>query len=70
MAIHAANQALTTVYIMKVALKELWFADKAWQWRSAWRTWLRMAEQSAVEPLQRFARRLKPYWQGIVTRVR
>ena len=27
----AANQALTTVYLMKAALKELWFADKAWQ---------------------------------------
>lgn len=66
----AANQALTTVYIMKAALKELWFADKAWQWRNAWRTWLRMAEQSAVEPLQRFARKLKPYWRGIVARVR
>lgn len=66
----AANQALTTVYIMKAALKELWFADKAWRWRSAWRTWLRMAEQSAVEPLQRFARKLKPYWRGIVARVR
>ena len=29
-----------------------------------------MAEQSAVEPLQRFARKLKPYWRGIVARVR
>lgn len=66
----AANQALTTVYIMKTALKELWNYRSAWEWRAAWRAWLRMANESGIEPLQRFAKRLKPYWRGIVARVR
>lgn len=66
----AANQALTTVYIMKASLKELWHAESAWQWRSAWRTWLKMAHDSEIEPLRRFANKLKAYWRGIVARVR
>ena len=66
----AANQALMTVYIMKASLKELWQPLGAWQWRSAWRNWLRMAQDSEIEPLCRFAKRLKSYWRGIVARVR
>jgi transposase len=66
----AANQALMTVYIMKASLKELWQADTVWQWRTAWRTWLRMAHDSKIEPLRKFAKKLKPYWRGIVARVR
>jgi transposase len=66
----AANQALMTVYIMKASLKDLWQADTVWQWRTAWRTWLRMAHDSQIEPLRKFAKKLKPYWRGIVARVR
>lgn len=66
----AANQALMTTYVMKAALKELWQPSSAWQWRRTWKSWLSMAEESQVEPLQRFARRLKIYWRGIVARVR
>jgi len=66
----AANQALTTVYIMKASLKELWQAESAWQWRSAWRTWMKMAHDSEIEPLRKFAKKLKAYWRGIVARVR
>ena len=66
----AANQALTTVYIMKASLKELWQANTAWQWRTAWRTWMKMAKDSEIEPLQKFAKKLKAYWRGIVARVR
>lgn len=66
----AANQALMTVYIMKASLKELWQPTSAWQWRAAWRTWLKMAHDSEIEPLRKFARRLKAYWRGIVARVR
>ena len=65
-----ANQALMTVYLMKTTLKELWEPTSAWQWRRAWKTWLSMADESGIEPLQRFARRLKGYWRGIVARVR
>ena len=66
----AANQALTTVYIMKASLKELWHPKTAWQWRAAWRTWLKMAHESEIEPLLKFAKKLKAYWRGIVARVR
>lgn len=66
----SANQALMTVYIMKASLKELWQPTSAWQWRGAWRTWLTMARESGIEPLQKFAKRLKMYWRGIVARVR
>lgn len=66
----AANQALMTAYVMKASLKELWLATTASQWRQAWRNWHRMAFESRIEPLQRFASKLKPYWRGILARVR
>jgi transposase len=66
----AANAALMTVYVMKASLKELWFAGSAWRWRAAWRTWMKMANDSGIEPLQKFAKKLKAYWRGIVARVR
>jgi transposase len=66
----AANHALMTAYVMKTDLKELWQPSGAWQWRRAWKGWLRMAAESQLEPLCRFARRLKPYWRGILARLR
>lgn len=65
----AANEALMTVYVMKASLKELWFAGSAWRWRAAWRTWMQMAGDSGIEPLMKFAKKLKTYWRGIVARV-
>lgn len=65
----AANRALMTVYVMKASLKELWQPSGAWQWRRAWKSWLAMARDSDIEPLTRFARRLKTYWRGILSRV-
>lgn len=66
----AANRALMKAYLMKATLKELWQPTSAWQWKASWRAWHRMADQSEVDPLQRFAKRLKPYWRGILARVR
>lgn len=66
----AANQALMTTYVMKASLKELWQPGNVWQWRRAWKAWLSMAAQSKIEPLMRFARRLKAYWRGILARMR
>lgn len=65
-----ANQALLTVYLMKASLKEVWNISHAGAWRRAWRDWLRMADESNIESLQRFAKRLAPYWRGILARVR
>lgn len=66
----SANQALLTVYVMKAGLKELWRPTTAWQWRRTWRMWLGMATHSGIEPLRRFAAKLRPYWRGIVARMR
>ncbi|WVM89950.1 ISL3 family transposase [Halopseudomonas pachastrellae] len=66
----AANQSLMTVYLMKAELKALWSPDTAWGWRSAWKQWLRLADESAIPALQQFAKRLKGYWRGILSRVR
>lgn len=66
----AANAPLMTSYLMKEQLKALWTAPTAWEWRSRWRQWLAHAQQSEIPALQHFARTLRPYWRGIVSRVR
>ncbi|MBV8649780.1 MAG: ISL3 family transposase [Paludibacterium sp.] len=66
----AANQALMTVYVMKSSLKAIWSASSAWAWRRAWSDWMRQAKESGIEPLMRFAKRLAPYWRGVLSRVR
>lgn len=66
----AANQTLMTVYLMKAELKILWTAATAWGWRMAWKQWLRHAHESEIPALIQFAKRLKRYWRGIVSRVR
>ncbi len=66
----AANQSLMTVYVMKEQLKALWRAPTAWAWRAAWRQWMAHARQSAIPALVQFAKRLRGYWRGIVSRVR
>lgn len=66
----SANQSLMTVYLMKAELKALWSPTTAWGWRSAWKQWLRLADESAIPALKQFAKRLKGYWRGILSRVR
>ncbi|MDQ3160046.1 MAG: ISL3 family transposase, partial [Pseudomonadota bacterium] len=66
----AANQSLMTVYVMKEQLKALWTASSAWQWRRDWTQWMSHAKESRIPALMQFARRLRGYWRGIVSRVR
>lgn len=66
----AANQSLMTVYVMKEQLKALWTASSAWQWRRDWTQWMSHANESRIPALMQFARRLRGYWRGIVSRVR
>ena len=66
----AANQSLMTVYLMKAELKTLWSPTTAWSWRSAWKQWLRLAGESEIPALKQFAKRLRGYWRGILSRVR
>lgn len=65
-----ANKPLLTVYLMAAQLKALWKATCPWQWRRAWRQWMAQAHQSQIPALALFASRLRPYWRGIVSRVR
>lgn len=66
----AANQSLLAVYVMKDQLKALWHAATAWAWRRAWKQWLRHAMESGIPALMHFAKCLRPYWRGILSRVR
>lgn len=66
----AANQPLMTTYVMNEQLKGLWTAPDAWEWRRRWKQWLAHAHDSEIPALQRFARTLRPYWRGILARVR
>lgn len=63
----AANQALMTVYVLKDDLKQLWRQPSRRAARIAWRDWFDKAVASGIDPLARFARKLQPYIDGIVT---
>ncbi|WP_082028866.1 ISL3 family transposase [Xanthomonas sacchari] len=65
-----ANRSLLAVYVMKEQLKALWNAASAWAWRSAWKQWLCHAQESGIPALMHFAKCLRPYWRGILSRVR
>ena len=66
----AANQPLLCVYVLRDALKQLWFYRKpAWA-HKAWQQWLQQAHSSGIAALEQFAHRLQPYWHGIVSRCR
>ncbi|GAB4303617.1 MAG: hypothetical protein Kow0096_25720 [Thiohalomonadaceae bacterium] len=62
----AANSVLTTVYVLKTQLKELWYAPTEHEARRRWDEWYRMAIESGLKPLMAFAKRLRSYLHGIV----
>ena len=66
----AANQPLATVYVLKDALKEVWYAPSVREGWRRWRAWLRHAQESGLAPLQRFARNLQRYARGILASAR
>ncbi|PSJ41243.1 ISL3 family transposase [Zobellella endophytica] len=61
-----ANQPLATVYVLKDALKDIWYAPSIREGWKRWRAWQRLARESGLAPLQRFARNLKRYLRGIL----
>ncbi|MFC6842052.1 transposase [Xanthomonas theicola] len=65
-----ADQSLMTAEVMKKQLKALWNAPTAWAWRRARNRWLRHAQESQIPALMHFAKCLRPYWRGILSRVR
>lgn len=62
----AANAPLALVYLLKTELKELWFAPSVTEGARRWRRWYRMALQSRLDPVIRFAKRLRRYLRGIL----
>jgi transposase len=62
----AANAPLATVYLLKTAIKEIWYAPSLQIGARRWKEWYRMARESGIEPVIRFAKRLKPYLRGIL----
>lgn len=65
-----ANRRLLTVYLLKEDLKRLWrYRHSGYAYRF-WKNWYHRAIRSRIEPLKRFARRLKPYLHGILAHCR
>ena len=62
----SANQPLATVYILRDALKAIWYAPSVRDGWRRWRAWQKHAIESGLEPLQRFARNIRPYLRGIL----
>lgn len=64
------NRHLATVYTLKDDLKELWrYRSEAWakKWFDGW---YRRAMHSRIEPLKKFARKLKDHLPGILSHCR
>jgi transposase len=66
----AANHSLFVVYVLRDALRQLWHYRHTGRAAHAWRSWYRKALRSGIEPLRRFARRLRPYLPGILAHCR
>ena len=66
----SANRRLAVVYVMKEDLKHLWDYCHVGYARRFWKEWYRRAIRSRIEPLKRFARRLKEYLPGILSHCR
>ena len=65
-----ANRKLTTVYVLKEDLKHLWEYVYEGAARRFWEQWYNRAVFSRIEPLKKFARRLKEYLPGILAHCR
>ncbi|KIV66019.1 Mobile element protein [Pseudomonas sp. FeS53a] len=60
----AANQPLATVYVLKDALKDIWYAASTREGWQRWRAWLRHVRDTGLAPLQRFALNLRKHERG------
>ncbi len=62
-----ANRRLMTVYVLRDELKHLWWFHSRGHAHRHWQQWYSHAVRSRIEPLRRFAMRLKPYLHGILS---
>jgi len=66
----AANRKLYTTYVLKDDLKHLWEYRYEGAARTFWKSWYGRAIRSRIEPLKKFARKLKGYLWGILAHCR
>jgi transposase len=64
------NKEISTAYILKDALKEIWTIRTPWAARRALRTWCTLAEDSQIPALIQFAAKLRRHQRGIVAHAR
>lgn len=65
-----ANQPLNVVWLMKTALKELWYAPSEQEAQVRWESWYRQSQESGIKALQHFAEKLRGYAGGIIASAR
>jgi transposase len=65
-----ANRNLLKVYLLKDDLKHLWDYKYPGAARRFWKAWKHRACCSRLEPLRKFAKKLEPYIEGIITHCR
>jgi transposase len=62
-----ANKALMTVYVLRDELKHLWDYRSRGHAQRHWKQWYGHAVRSRIDPLRKFAKRLKGYLHGILS---
>lgn len=62
----SVNRDLMVTHLLGAQLKELWYCDNEGQAKELWEVWWQQVTESAIQPLIHFAKKLKPYLDGIV----
>lgn len=60
-----ANKDLMTVYLLREQLKEMWYCKTENHASAQWELWWRQVQESSIQPLLLFGKRLKKYVHGI-----
>lgn len=65
-----ANRRLMTVYVLRDELKQMWRYRSRRHAERHWKQWYAHAVRSRIDPLRRFAKKLKPYLHGVLSHCR
>jgi transposase len=63
----AVNRDIATAYVLRDSLKAIWDTRSPWEARGALRSWCRLAIESQIPALRKFAMRLRRRERGIVS---
>ena len=61
-----ANKTLSIVYLMKQALKDIWFCSSLKEAFRNWKSWYKKVEEAEMPALKQIARKLRLYERGII----